>query len=100
MKSNKQRRAELAAKRKARADKLAAEQKATARAERERNVARGAIVDSSKLAPDNSYGVPAFVARGYYEDQPFTCQTCGTEEVWSATQQKWWYEIAKGGVWT
>ncbi|MFT3786282.1 MAG: zinc-ribbon domain containing protein [Tepidisphaeraceae bacterium] len=36
----------------------------------------------------------------FYEDQPFTCVDCGKHEVWSAAQQKWWYEVAKGDVWT
>ncbi|HEY9601041.1 MAG TPA: zinc-ribbon domain containing protein [Allocoleopsis sp.] len=45
-------------------------------------------------------GIPDFVERGYYIDIPFTCKDCGKREVWSASQQKWWYEVAKGGVWT
>ncbi|WLD14561.1 zinc-ribbon domain containing protein [Planctellipticum variicoloris] len=40
------------------------------------------------------------VERGYYLDQPFTCVDCGKDEVWTATQQKWWYEVAKGDVFT
>jgi hypothetical protein len=62
--------------------------------------ARGVDVDASQLAPDGSYGRPDFVERGYYVDQPFTCQACGVEQVWTAAQQKWWYEVVKGGVWT
>jgi hypothetical protein len=50
------------------------------------------------LAPSNSYGVPAFVARGHYADVIFRCTACQKEEVWRATQQKWWYEVAKGHV--
>jgi hypothetical protein len=55
-----------------------------------------APVNEALLAPNNSYGAPQFVYRGYYLDLPFTCHGCGKEEVWSATQQKWWYEVAKG----
>ena len=54
--------------------------------------------DAALLAPFNSYGVPDFVARGYYVDVPFTCQDCGKQEVWPADRQKWWYEVAKGSV--
>jgi iron(III) transport system substrate-binding protein len=36
--------------------------------------------------------------RGYYQDAPFRCQGCGKEETWTAAQQKWWYEVAKGYV--
>src|SRR6185312_6133001 len=93
MKSNKQRRAELKAR------------KAAKRAEAERTVklealARGVAVDRAALAPDNSYGVPDFVVRGYYLDRPFRCQQCGEPQTWTAAQQKWWYEVAKGSVWT
>lgn len=49
------------------------------------------------LAPNNSYG-PVFVLRGYYVDAEFTCIGCGKLELWTATQQKWWYEVAKGNV--
>jgi hypothetical protein len=44
--------------------------------------------------------MPEFVTRGYYVDQPFRCKSCGTAQVWTGTQQKWWYESAKGDVWT
>jgi len=58
------------------------------------------LVDTTALAPNNSYGAPAFVTRGYYVDEPFRCQGCGKDEVWTATQQKWWYEVAKGYAWS
>lgn len=50
------------------------------------------------LAPYNSYGLPSFVQQGYYTDTPFQCAHCSKQEVWSATRQKWWYEVAKGSV--
>jgi hypothetical protein len=56
--------------------------------------------DAALLAPDGSYGDPDFVRRGYYEDTAFVCKDCGTAGVWTAERQKWWYEVAKGGVWT
>lgn len=58
------------------------------------------LVNPYQLCPTNSYGIPHFVDRGYYVDQPFECKDCGKNEVWTATQQKWWYELAKGNVWT
>jgi hypothetical protein len=51
--------------------------------------------DLSKQAPNNSYG-----ARLYYEDTPFTCIDCGKEEVWTAEQQQWWYEVARGPIYS
>lgn len=46
------------------------------------------------------YGVPKFVENGYYVDIPFQCAQCGKEEVWTGNQQKWWYEVAKGYVYS
>ncbi|WP_418117850.1 zinc-ribbon domain containing protein [Variovorax sp. 350MFTsu5.1] len=43
---------------------------------------------------NNTYGVlPAF-----YAARPFTCRDCGAEEVWTAKQQKWWYEVVHGHI--
>ncbi len=101
MKSNKQRRAELTAKRKAKLKKQAAEKEARRRTLWERKMAREVVVNVDALAHDNSYDDgPDFVKRGYYIDVPFQCCDCGKEEVWTATRQKWWYEVAKGGRWT
>jgi hypothetical protein len=58
------------------------------------------LVDEEQLAPYNSYGAPDFVRRGYYLDRPFRCVGCGSEQVWTAEQQKWWYEAAKGYVYS
>lgn len=58
------------------------------------------LVNVGALAPYNSYGPPDFIARGYYEDVPFTCVDCGEAQLWTATQQKWWYEVAKGQVYS
>lgn len=50
--------------------------------------------DISNHAPHNSYaGGPL-----YYEDRGFTCIDCGQAEVWTAADQKWWYEVAKGPI--
>src|SRR5687767_8462143 len=96
MKSGKQRRAEIKASREQR------------KAERSRGRTKAQIlrpyltvpVNRDLLAPNNSYGVADFVTRGFYADRPFRCKDCGKEEVWTATQQKWWYEVAKGFAWS
>ena len=49
-------------------------------------------VDSSKLNMGNTYDS----APEYYYDIQFTCCDCGSEEVWTAEQQKWWYEDVGG----
>jgi hypothetical protein len=94
MKSGKQRRAELDARRKARRVESTAKQSKAI----DRRPVKGAPVNPEALAPFNSYGEPDFVTRGFYLDQPFECKDCGRAEVWTAAQQKWWYEVAKGYV--
>lgn len=34
----------------------------------------------------------------YYEDCEFECIDCGQFEIWTAKQQRWWYEEAKGAI--
>ena len=55
----------------------------------------GAIVsDFEQLSHNNTYGrLPRF-----YVDKIVVCRSCGKEEVWSASRQKWWYEVAKGNI--
>jgi hypothetical protein len=36
----------------------------------------------------------------YYEDREITCKDCGRKEIWTARQQQWWYEVAKGAVYS
>lgn len=61
---------------------------------------RYVLVNPASLAPDSQDGTTDFVARGYYVAKPFTCKHCGSAQVWTETQQKWWYEVAKGNVWS
>ncbi len=93
MKSGKQRRDEIKVARAKRGEK----KKAMAQAHEFKHAPyRFVPVNEELLAPNNSYGAPDFVRRGYYVDRPFRCVDCGKEEVWTGTQQKWWYEVAKG----
>ena len=88
MKSGRQRREELRQKRLERAKRLE---------ERLRESPHGVAwpgagvedADRALLARHNSTcgTLPAF-----YVDQVFTCRDCGREQVWTAKQQKWWYE--------
>jgi len=97
MKSNKQRRVELKelrAKRKAKAIALKKHQ------DREKIPPDAVLCTPNPLAPYNSYGVPSFVDRGYYIDMPFQCVDCQKQEIWLAARQKWWYEVAKGDVYS
>ena len=58
------------------------------------------LVNPEKLAPNNSYSPPPFIKNGYYSDIPFSCADCGVDQIWTAAQQKWWYEMAKGAVYS
>lgn len=102
MKSSKQRRAEIQAKREALVAEREAQAKAIASEQRRKQLQRefeagnGVPVNRELLAPYRSYFDPEFVERGFYVDIPFECVDCGKAEVWTASQQKWWYEVAKG----
>jgi len=67
---------------------------------REAALNNAVLVDSSALAPYESPIPPDFVQRGYYLEAPFTCASCGSDQVWTAAQQKWWYEVAKGSIYS
>lgn len=59
---------------------------------RVRVTGRAIPVDHSKLVSCSMLsGFPKF-----YEDQTFHCQDCGKWQLWTASQQKWWYEVAGG----
>lgn len=96
--SNKQRRTELKRRKAERMARAAA--RATADMREFRLLARPpagtALVNVSLLKPNNSYGESEFVRRGFYIDLPFACRDCGKLQVWTSTQQKWWYEVARG----
>ncbi len=97
MKSNKQRRTEIKAKR---ANRKSAKEQAMKYDVRLKTVANAIPVNAKSLGHNCSYGVPNFVERGFYLDQHFVCKDCGIVQTWAATQQKWWYEVIKGDVWT
>ena len=53
-----------------------------------------AAADPTNLLHDSTYGPRP----DYYIDLPFICIDCGSKELWTAKQQKWWYEEAKGKI--
>ncbi|MBL8473887.1 MAG: zinc-ribbon domain containing protein [Rhodocyclaceae bacterium] len=98
-KSGKQRREELRAARQRRRTKRARAELPVAAIAALRAAGREPVC-AALLAPGNSYGLPEFARRGWYEDMPFRCKDCGAACVWTAARQRWWYEVAKGGVFT
>jgi hypothetical protein len=93
LKSGKQRKKELVIER---AQRKARERRAKSDAVLAQRALGSAPCNPALLAPYNSYSGPDFAGRGFYIDRPFTCRDCGVDQVWTATQQKWWYEVAKG----
>ena len=89
-KSSKQRRAEIKAKR------LEKARKAEGRVDTfSPNIPENAVAaNHAALEHINSYAPLPF----FYVDRPFICRDCGIEQLWTAKQQKWWYEIAKGHI--
>jgi hypothetical protein len=105
MKSGKQRRSELKTKKQSRLTKVIDRENIALEIDRQAmlasKVANGEpIVDINAIKPNNSYDVPDFVKLGYYLDRPFNCAGCNNPEIWKAAQQKWWYEEAKGDLWS
>lgn len=91
-KSGRQRRLEIRERRRQRA--LAGSSPAVA-AEPGRHRPAGCVAaDPAELGHNNTYGVLPL----YYADRAFTCRDCGSAELWTAKQQKWWYEVAKGNI--
>lgn len=93
MKSNRQKREELAERRRKAADKKSRKRIAELC---EICKSDGSIqpVDGSKVRSRSALpNIPEF-----YANKPFKCVGCGCEEVWTARQQKWWYEVAGGEI--
>ena len=51
-------------------------------------------VNRSKVVFNSTY----FEIPEFYVDKSFSCKLCSKKEVWTAKQQKWWYEEAKGDL--
>jgi hypothetical protein len=90
-KSGKQRRMEIVARRNARVHTISP---GVDESDRE-HWPKGAVAANHELLRHiNTYGYLPY----FYVDKPFTCRACDAEEVWLATQQKWYYEVAKGHI--
>jgi len=90
--SDKRKKHKFAAKREQRQLKQLAEQ---------RHVVDGVEMPRGAVAADKSQQVsinPFSTPPEYYVDIEFKCRDCGRREVWTAEQQKWYYEVAKGSL--
>ena len=88
--SDKRKKLKFAAKRKERAERQAAEEGAWRAS---KGLPGGWVAaDPTQQAPYNSASPPPT----YYVDVEVNCRDCGVEEVWTAKDQKWYYEVIKG----
>jgi hypothetical protein len=92
MKSNRQRRAEIKEERARKARKR--QQRLQYKTRLPERPLGAVAADHRALSHINTYGL----LPGYYLDRPFICRDCGAAETWTAKQQKWWYEVAKGHI--
>ncbi len=58
----------------------------------------GAIRANWDALQHNEAAFPDIDYPRFYADRPFRCRDCDSHEVWTARQQKWWYESAKGSI--
>lgn len=92
MKSGKQRRAEI----KARRIQRAALSRVDCFEPRPVLPVGSVAADPGQLAHNRTWGqLPLF-----YVDRAFSCRDCNQPQLWTAKQQKWWYEIAKGNIYS
>lgn len=96
MKSNKQRRAEIKAHRLARAARVEAQPRVS---HRQSGVCLSVLgIERADLNVLGRYNNTCVPPPEFYFARPFTCRDCGAEEIWTAKQQKWWYEVAHGHI--
>ena len=87
MKSNKQRKREIKDKRKLKAEKI--------KQGHISGTSFGKIrADHEQLKHINTYGL----LPDFYQSILFKCRDCDSDEIWTAQQQKWYYEVAKGHI--
>ncbi len=101
MKSGKQRRAEMMARREKR-KKAAAIPPAQA-CPTQLYAGLGAMpVNRDALTSNSCCGLEyhPYVVRGFYLPVTFSCRDCGVSQCWTAEQQKWWYEVVGGDIFT
>jgi hypothetical protein len=96
MKSNKQRRVEI----KARRSKQTEKRKLAAIEPSPWLMHDRLPVNLARFARGPNFANRDFVVRGYYAPVPFTCEDCGIAQVWTAAQQKWWYESVGASLYT
>ncbi len=105
MTSGKQKRQQLKLDRQSKTEKKAAQLKlklAAIRAQYMDHAVDQSVLPVGKSLINGCYlhSAPEFIRRGTYLPMHFVCRDCGKDEIWTAAQQKWWYEVAHGDLYS
>ncbi len=76
------------------------EEKRLAKLQKQGRLVKGVEIPERALAanPDTQNHQGGYSAKFYYQDIHYTCVGCGNAEVWTAQQQKRYFEIQKGNI--
>ncbi len=76
------------------------EQKRIAKLQKEGRIVKSVEIPKDALPanPENQDHGGGYAAKLYYKDIHYTCAGCGKKEVWTAQQQKRYFEIQKGNI--
>jgi putative zinc ribbon protein len=75
------------------------EEKRVAKLKKEGRIVKDVEIPEGVLAADSdAQNSSGFSTKFYYKDIQFTCAGCGKEEVWTAPQQKRYFETQKGNI--
>jgi hypothetical protein len=55
-------------------------------------------LDAIPAALDLQLPCNTYCPKIFYRDDPFLCKDCGKPQIWTAMQQRWWYEQCKGNI--
>lgn len=64
------------------------------KSKKDKRLGRSVPADHAALGHNNTWGPLPL----YYVDKGFTCKDCGKKSVWTAKEQKFYYEVAKGSI--
>jgi len=76
------------------------EKKRMAKLEKAGRLVKGVEIPEGALAgdPDKQVGGEGFAAKYFYLDIIYVCRGCGRKGVWTAAQQKRYFEVQKGNI--
>jgi len=76
------------------------EEKRIAKLKKEGRIVKGVEVPEGALSanPDKQNCGASYAVKFYYQDIHYTCAGCGKKEIWTAKQQKRYFETQKGNI--